>query len=1662
MQSLPILENARDRFKILKKLQQTPHGFSALVSGDSEASDPLVLKVVRRGAFTYDPARLSDFFSWNRMQSHPHVGRVARAGINARRELYWIRHNGSEAPQELAFEAYLNGLASAVAYLHACGYLHQRIRPSNVRVFDGRLQLVDARPWGAPAPARHAPEDIHFTAPEVLRGHAPSPSSDLYSLGATLYHRAVGRPLFEDADPEALRTKYLVAAPTPLRALGLVADPIAAGIDRLLHKDPAQRAPALHALQSLAPAAAPCGDTAPLIDREAELAAVQTDAFEASPSLVFVCLEAAGGMGKSRLLAELEMRAPFYSVNYGLGKCSRPDRGLEPVWSALRGLSDVWDDGALPPGFLDDAAAAALSGMTEAGIQLLTNDLVDLAVRLSHRSRIVLALDDVHRASPATIAFLTQVCLRRRDIRGALILSSRSLEASPWISRLIHEGFVDRYRVIRLLAVSQAGSERIARNLRLPPDIENRILDDAGGNPFFIVDKAARDPESGRSASWRGEALEHAGRDAAELVRFLSVAGATAPAGAIREVLEMSEERFLEALHAALREDLVKVTPAGLALRHPLSIARAVYSSISATKRARWHAAAFRCVPAPTDVVALHALNGGLHEDALRLCLESAAALKEKRQFARALDFFRLAARASAALGRELPLPDQMEIAECYAQAGRHREAQKLYDRLLASGGAASDAFWKPRLYMKLAADPAATNSRQLHLYNLALQDVPPDSEESVNLRIHVAQTLVRMGKIDEAQAALDAAGVEHSKSSRALQTALAATRGLIHLAAGRFREANRHFSKVRKPASISGLGVMANMALSLECMGKLAAAESYLRRVCAVAKDSGFAFSEIMSHNNLGSVLRKQGRFEEAEREIGLAIRQLERFRSKDRSFPSESLAVIKADMAMVHLDCGRYAAAGKHLQDAGRSEARTALDNMSIALSRCEFMIRVGELSKARHLLQRLAAFPLAATPYFQIELALLEASLRDAGDIDAEHLKTLLGVSDQIGTQYQKGRLLLLLGRRSRTHAQEAFRIAKRNGYRPLLAQAMMHRGMSSEHPKEREHWFKESLRLALDLGLRETAAEAAYYLGALQLEAGRAASGKEHLLKSAAITSELAAQAPARCRAAYLAKPWRKDARRRLEACAQMQPAPPSGAAAPDLARKRDDSLLAALYRIGTAANAAQRVDVFLSELQRTLDGAIGRPVVMILTHGGRTIWRAARIALSDKIQKRVLALAAQSGERPRFNLANRGGDKPPAVWIPFRGARSSGGLYVACTRRAAIGEREMEFLSILGLLAAHGLDRLDAAVRTEAPVVHRRDASQDGATDAGTYDFHGIVGRSRAMRDLAAHIESAASNDATVLIEAETGAGKELVARAIHKLSRRAAGPFIAVDCGAIPEGLIESELFGARRGSYTGAVTDRPGLFEAAHRGTLFLDEISNMNPGVQAKLLRVLQEREVRRVGETRGRPVDVRLIAAANARLSDLVEEGRFRQDLLYRLNVLYISIPPLRRRAEDIPLLASHFLERLNARHGTQKRFGPAALDPLFGRPFHGNVRELQNAVERSYFMSSGPIIDAVATAEDFEKPASDEVHVWFKELSEGRKNFWTAVHDRYKRRDISREKVIALVDLGLRATRGSYKGLASLFRVGERDYRRLMDFLRRNKCLLDFRPYRKASV
>jgi DNA-binding NtrC family response regulator len=293
-----------------------------------------------------------------------------------------------------------------------------------------------------------------------------------------------------------------------------------------------------------------------------------------------------------------------------------------------------------------------------------------------------------------------------------------------------------------------------------------------------------------------------------------------------------------------------------------------------------------------------------------------------------------------------------------------------------------------------------------------------------------------------------------------------------------------------------------------------------------------------------------------------------------------------------------------------------------------------------------------------------------------------------------------------------------------------------------------------------------------------------------------------------------------------------------------------------------------------------------------------------------------------------------------------------------------------------VLKPFSLAELVLVLRKELAASRLREENRDLREALGRrYEYKNIVAQSDKMQAVLALVERVAPTNATVLIGGESGVGKDLVARAIHEHSQRASGPFLKINSTAIPENLLESELFGYEKGAFSGATTSKPGKFELADKGTLFLDEIGDVPPAIQVKLLRVLQEREFERLGGTKTLKVDVRLIAATNRNLRSAIEEGTFRQDLYYRLNVVAIDIPPLREHKEDIPGLVNFFLEKL-ARESSRPapRITPQALKLLMDFHWPGNVRELENILARSVMLSAEATLDAADIQFDLPPPRS----------------------------------------------------------------------------------------
>lgn len=1667
-----------NRFQLIRVLKQQSATITLLATDHQLVGRTnVVVKMVRRGQFRNGPDSLARSFAWHRSIEYPHLVKILDAGLTPRGDLFYVREFFEATSAKFSRNPnFGHELIAAVSVLGLGSQIHGSIKPSNVFYADGIVKLADPMLVQSATP-KIDEEYIRFTAPEVLSGSTPNSQSDIYSIGALLYRAFAGKDPFEDFDLNSLKAKYMWARTKSLGTVCYVFRAISDLVDRMLDKDPQNR-PTLASLQEV------FSNTtkvvrAPLVGRSTEMESARKW-MQAAPvrGLKVLFVEGEAGVGKTRFIEELGMMASFQQMDYAVGQCTENGNlPFEPFMEALKVL--LRQRAIRNAGTIEQEAGnfwPTICGRKDGEVQhehgvplqRAINDIIGLLRSLAQRTPVTLVIEGIDRADASSFRILEQLLLRSSEIPVNLILTRRVTSQPFKLMGLMAECLHDSVQLLHLDALDVASGSKLLSYLGASPPQWDRILKASSGNTLLIEeygkDECLLDNCNPRIENMVLSSVDLLTPPAAELCDVLSILAKPTTKHVLRILLSQTEPEFETSLLELISTGLVAARETAVSFKNE-SFRGKIYSRLPRARRIRLHQLAFGLLqkhdPDP-EQLAYHSYRGRLFEEAAIICVKVASHLCKHGNYGRAIDFFNQAQVSLTFSGRQLELVTQSDLAFCYIHVGKNAQANRIYRKLLRPGsGTSENRSLLSSIYASLA-HPATKNSisDQARLCSLAIETSPKDSPKLGNLYAHLAQLLVQTGELTNASKACEFADDFWRKHPNESDLTARGARGYLLLHLGRFRESAEVFASVRTSnQNISG-AVLTNVALCWEHLGDLRRAKEFQLKSQKAAGMIGTAQGRILSFVNLGAFERKRGNFTEAARFLSCAENLVSQLRAQDRSFRPPFVSALNVDRAQLQIDLGLYRKAANNLK-ARASFKKFGLEGGQLLITRCSLHLCYGDTDTVKTLLKSFDNSECFRTDFFRVERSLIERQLDVSPDeTSLSGQLRALDLCRNLGTQYQSCEVLhglaltfLALSRHgeARNRAEEALRTASTNEYGILVAKLHLARALACEDPVERQNGLLNALHRASEIGLREVVAEAAFHLGSQLYAEGHFVTAEEYLIRSASITRELAEEVPLRFRTKYLSQPWRAQAQTLLQECKKKTHLLLHPFEERPLKQDRNEFRRRALYRLTLTSTSVTKLEDFTACLLQALEASLERPTVLMLQDGDKTLWHSLRIKMGDDLRTRIRFLSRKSNNRIYFGNLDDPQSADTVAWIPLNSERHAGGFYVGCRGgESPFSEDEMEFLTILGSLA-------NAALRqTDNVAIHP-------VLGADRTEFHGMIGASKAIREVYSHVEIAAGNAATVLIEGESGTGKELVAKAIHQAGPRAKEPFIAVDCGAIPEGLIEAELFGAKKGSYTGAVVDRPGLFEAAHRGTIFLDEISNTTPALQVKLLRVIQEREVRRIGETKGRTIDVRLIVASNANLEMLAQDGRFRKDLLYRLNVLHIKVPPLRSRRDDIPMLAHAFLGRLNAANKTKKYFAPGIVNHLSTRNFPGNVRELQNAIERAFFSARGTMINEVPLDEGADHVSSpDEIQAWFKELSEGRKDFWSAVHNRYKRRDISREKVVALVDLGLRTTRGSYKTMASMFHLKEREYRRFMDFLRRNECMLDFRPYRKAPV
>lgn len=1662
-----------DRYRVIRPLGEGAQAAVFLVEDERAEGARRALKVVT-GLDADNQARrarLAGEFSRLANLSHPRlvgvydlgVTTTASAGIDAGTVFFTADYVEGRSPHAVVDDAVTRAhapdgherdlvrlilaiaedIASALAHIHAAGLVHCDVKPDNILIARDAdasrpvAMLFDLGLSTARGISGRARGTLAYMAPEALSGRI-DPRSDLYALGATLYHLVTGRMLFETVDATAL-IRAICTQPTPIVSCAWLPVDVRALIERMLAREVAERPSGAHVVlddierirEALGVNQRSENDgsvrrttlTPPptllpprLIGRTSMVAAIANaiDAIHAGRSSGLVRLIGVPGSGRKAVISEV-VRDRQLAAAAGLTEPISFVRGnLERVASSLGVRLDT---------VVMETTTATIHDLDQdipsedaPGLRLLAwvDKLLERAIQLAP---VVLILED-NAGDDARIDALTRVLLAAGEVvqgRGLLVIacypqkpdgigSGMDIEIPPLSPGDTHD--VVQSMVGR--AVDLKWTQTLARA--------------SGGLPRLIV-------ESVRTACARAgiDRMEQVAIDtlmntadsfASLVVARVSLLSPTM-AGVLEALAVLSGHAAPHVLAAVIERkpsdvhtDLARLQHLGLvviddldegalSVRLPSSAhTKVLHEAIPPTRRKALHRAAFAVIESTErDPIrgARHLLETGPNARAVQMCMSAGRALWQRGDIVGALDMLRRASeRVSGAAVAEV----HIALAHVATVAGHYDEAER-----------------------------AATRAYRTKKH-----------ERRRRAGLALARVRHKRGDLDGAERVLRTLiAHERDEASQAAGTHVA--RGMVArilIARGRYEDAERAAGEPDiGPDATSHVRLSPGLALRLESAGlarlyrgDIDGAEHAFERLEQLARsqleresdDDGVGVDGASGRATLGRALSLRGMVAHSRGNIAeAAVLYRDAGTHASAAGDVHAAAVYDINQATAHSERGRFGDALRALSSARDALARlgnvtqlaAALFNRGIAL------LSLGQIAAARRAAEE--ALRTARTPRMLAYAHLLVGdTCRREGDLGRATTAYARALEHASASGCERETFLALL--------ESAVTLAENNDTRAF---AFLARADDAVHSSgDRDHLTVARARIALSIGC--TMGESPEHPGPpaptlvraiADLAARAAASGR---LDQAWRTSIIAARLYRAQDDDTLAKRYCRDAHERWQAILSDIPEAHRDGMRSDpdarslttlttelgLQRGAGSTLTSDEWearhtkaRLRRLLSLSRRLNAQLSS-QRLLDDVIDtaiemtaaeRGFLLLREHGELEIVVARHFDHESldgddaRLSRSMAERAARTGEvvltvdaayDDRFGMAESVAALRlrSVLAVPLRQKGTViGTIYVDHRfRRSAFADDAIELVQELADIAAVAIEnarlieqsrqrqreivalnrRLEAEVADKETELQRMRLRVD--KDAGLrHAYPAIIGRSPLMLAMLRIIDRAADTALPVVIFGESGTGKELVARALHDSGSRRNGPFVPVNCGAVSSELLESELFGHVRGSFTGAERDRRGLFEVADGGTLFLDEIADTSTAMQTKLLRVLQEGEIRRVGENRARKIDVRVVAASNKPLEALVKQGRFREDLYYRLNVLHIDVPCLRERPQDIPELVEHLLGRL-ARDREVPHVTDAALSRLMSHTWPGNVRELENHLARAMAMS-GDIID-----------------------------------------------------------------------------------------------------
>ena len=1599
------------RYTLLRTLGEGGMG-EVFLAADRERPGSLVaLKyLARRGAGTADTDRLREEFRRMTRLTHPHLVQVYDLETDRGRGEPFIameyvegvdfRTACHDAPLPAVLEL-ASQTCLALEYLHAQGVVHCDLKPENilvsppaeaggpprVRLLDfGLAAALDQGGWEARG-------SLPYAAPEQFRGEWVDHRADLYALGVVLYESLTGRLPFVAAAPADLLQAHLTEEPPPPSRWRPNLDPaVEAIILRLLRKRPAERYQSarqvveamrlLAAGPDISPARIATPLTPRLVGREEPLAGLERligalVGIEPPLGPLRLLLHGPAGSGKSRLAEEARARARSRGVEVAqvgvAGSSAAPFALLLQLHAALdaagRRLQVPARSGEPPR----DGGPAAERDAPPAAPEVRLREAVR---RLTEVSPLLIVLEDLHAADADSLRALADFLRGEERLRLAIVATSREPLArlSPELAAEWEGEEMGRQEILPPLRDVEI-SRLLASLLGADPSnpAPQTLLERSAGNPRFAVEWALALVERGllevRDGVWRLDPAPAGALGAppglVELSR-LRLEGLSAPAVTLASALAVFDRPVSPAaaaavsgldeptLVAAARELGVNgVLPGGTAAGASLALAHAALRDALLTRDAN-------------DLPRLHARAAAwLEAEGSAAAAETALHWREAGEPARLVPHAVRGAEEAAAAGARVQAIQLLEWALEATPDERAGERVDLLRRLLQVDFGVQD--WEPRRSMflrlereaQLAADEPALLEAAVGLYTCAVYLQEREEAERLEAR---CQDLLRTTAHAEPLTAAKFVRTQAHRAAhlgdadRAVQLARAASEA--YRGAGRDREAALSLN---------------NAGLYLLGVRPPELAEPLFHEADALLRAAGDDRWGFLPRLNLGVVSLRKGKWAEA---VGRFETEMEALRQRGQLLWMPQVFV---DLALARERDGRIDRALQDYEEAAEMAARHGLVQVRLhALERQGSLLRRLGLHE-RAIQVHTQALAAARRRRFPEQVAFLAAALAqdraDAGDAAGAAALAEEASREAEALRHARAQLRAALATasaalagRSATAAAAALEKA-----RPLADPA-------HQHP-ECSHIALLAARAALagddragaaaaladarhHARLGSLAAEEAEAL-ALQIDAGLGAEREEDLRRLGQILHTISGRIsdPAVARLVRSAPAWKTIAREAAER---------AGLPGDETAALPERLALRVLTEIGRTIETLddpRRLAGSLLEQARALVGAERALLVLTAADGSNARAAAAselpaeaeqealefsRAALARGLEAPLLVLDASRDPRFASSLSVERFGIRSIVCAPLRlRGVLLGAVYLDSRARVLdAGPDHLRFVEAFAHQAAAALD----SARALEDLRSERERLRSRARER--YRFHALLGRSPAMQEIYDLLEPFSKSDLPVLITGESGTGKELVARALHWNGPRRDGPFVAENCAAIPESLLESEMFGHLRGAFTGAERDRRGLFEEASGGTLLLDEIGEMGAAPQAKLLRVLQEGEVRPLGAARPVRVDVRIVAATQRDLAAAVRQGSFREDLLYRLRVLTLALPPLRERLEDLPLLARHFLEEHRREYGRGcTDVSAEVIERLSRYPWPGNVRELRSEIQKMALVAEG---------------------------------------------------------------------------------------------------------